>query len=579
MTRLVILASLFFISAGVMAAPKPPPWPLQNYQIINSNTNGWSEQFFAYKDKEVVSIEAGSESVKIVPVSGLQIVPEKMKLFHMVDVNVLVFWTNKQKKLEMIILDKSNKLILKDLIKFNDTVSDLDLRFGQGRRPAFLFLKRSKEENKVSIWFDEREQIVFLQDTPVIAFNLFWTELSAYILTREGTKPIIKFWQKGIVSNIDFGFIPVFAEFAQIGGKLTLFAVDSKSTLWKFNINQKTITREKIIQNSELAFVKDMFFVRTNEGYELAMVSPFRRKLLTLHFQDSRFSKLSGNLETFLLIDENNVLPGSIRGNFFWIESNSTLSAYLLSKNIDFNPVSDLNWTVSFTQGFPELTFSWKSFPQNKKFNYRYIVDNNPLSPPLPEYRLENKSLKVNLSSDGNYYLHIQAQEEESKWDSPVYHIPVFWKYKPETPEIYLKNEVSPFVVSGQNITFVINNLKPMLYFAEVNSIPVYDPLKQVNSESGEVIISQILKPGRYYVHIRCKDPRTNEFSQTLHYLFFYESYVTEYTVGTTEYNRDIARLNSLVERYKNAQSSREKEEILIELDKLKKEMEADLSK
>jgi hypothetical protein len=70
--------------------------------------------------------------------------------------------------------------------------------------------------------------------------------------------------------------------------------------------------------------------------------------------------------------------------------------------------------------------------------------------------------------------------------------LPIFWKYR-LCPK-YLVNEISPYVVTGNNVGFLINNIEPYEYCAEINNMRfmIRYPYK---SGTGETQITQQLKP------------------------------------------------------------------------------------
>jgi hypothetical protein len=576
LTGIIVLHSTVFPLA---TAEMEVLWPLHKVNVIKSESSGWNDKFYIYSESRLSAYHIQGKKTIVKELQTLSIIPQLARHFPLVDVEAIVVWSNVLKKMEILIFDKNDKLLSKETLNLADQVDDLKIRFGQGRRPALLFIKNNKDEHKASLWFDAREQVIFLQGAQIIADTLDWVKLSAYIVTREGSKPVIKLWKKGLVSVFELPFLPIYARFVDINDRVYLLAIDGKSALWSIYVENLHVIVNKILVMKELPFVKQIDVLSINNNPALVMHSPLNKKMFVLKSVNFNVNNAALNVETYFLADSDSVIPGKISGKLAWLESNLAQYTYLVNTENKYLPIVDLSWKVQTKDGYPEIFFTWGSQPPNKKFEYRYIIDNSPDSLPLPEYRVNENKLGMKLVSQGDYFLHIQARDPADGSESVVYHFPVFWKYRPAQPNISLINEVTPYVVTGNNVIFMINNIEPLEYFAEINNIPVYDPEKQINTGSGEVQINQQLKSGRYYLHIRSRDPKTDNYSSTLHYLFFYQTYVMEFTVGATEYNRDTGKLNSLINQYKNAQSIDEKEKILKELELFKKNIEDEIKK
>ena len=56
------------------------------------------------------------------------------------------------------------------------------------------------------------------------------------------------------------------------------------------------------------------------------------------------------------------------------------------TRDVNFSLI-DFQWTLDETAGYPELLFTWKQSPTSAKYKYRYILDQQPDSRPLPEYK------------------------------------------------------------------------------------------------------------------------------------------------------------------------------------------------
>jgi len=554
-------------------------WPLNNVKIIASEDYAWSEKFFVFAGNRLYSYSVNEEKTALRGFHDMAIKPEFARFFPMYDVDVVVVWNNTLGKLEILIFDKGGRFLQSEQVKLDDEVDDLQVRFGQGRRPALLLVKNRKDEYKVSLWFDDREQIIFIQSSPILASALDWSKLSALVVTREGSRPMVKVWKKGLVSSYELPFFPVFSKFADLDDRVYLLAIDPRSTLWSISVEDGRVNAVKALYLKDLAYIKQIRTVLSGEKASLVMNSSLNKKVYVSGAFNFTNNNNPAGILAYPMLDSDTVFPGMVSNKLRWLETNSSGHTYLVDPEAKTLPFMDLTWKIETRGGFPEAFFSWGSRPANRQFEYRYMLDDKPDSQPLPEYRVRENRLNVKLSAEGDYYLHIQARDPLDGTESVVYHFPVFWKYRPPIPDIYLLNEITPYVVTGKSLVFVISNLQPLEYFAEVNTIPVYDPVRPINVGSGEVQVNQEFKPGRYYLHLRSKDPKTNSYGPTLHYLFFYQTYVAEFSIGGSEYNKDIGKLNSLINQYQNAQSIQEKDRILQELEMFRKSLEEEIAK
>lgn len=574
---LVILIYVFFSSEMVKGISGAQGWPLYDTKIIKSGIFCWEDTFYGYKGGDVFSYTTDSGKITEKKIYSLTVNPDHVKMFPFGDALIITAWNNQKRKLEYAVFDKSYGVVEKDMIALDDATDDLDIRFGQGRRPAFLFVKNSGNQKRVSIWFDERQQTIFLESAPFIASFLDWSTLSAYVLARSAMKSYIRLWQKGLVESYEIPFLPLVARFILINNQITMLAIDIRGNLWQVYIAQNKAIASKLSSLPALVYVKQLDLYIKENSMTLFMPTPDRKKIYIYKSSDIRRPD-GGIIEERPMIDANDVVPGQIANQNVWLESSAAKQVYLNRENENMPTLNNFDWIVNMKNGYPEVLFTWKSFPQKKNFQYRYIIDGKENSPPLPEYRLNENRLTARLPSDGNFYLHIQSMDVVAGQESVIYHIPVFLKFSLKTPEISMLDEISPNVVSGNGVHFSVNNIAPLEYYAEITNTPEYEPREKVYPMAGEIQINMNLKPGRYYIHIRSKDIKTGGYSPTLHYLFFCQFYTTEFSLGASDFNKDIGRLKILIKQYNDAKSLDEKDKILKELEYLKNSLEQEIS-
>ncbi len=521
-------------------------------QIARTTWNGWENKFYSCDSNGQIwvnNVSGEGTDVQKTKVFKLSFTPEQFKHFPLQDVNILAGWSNEKKIFYAIILDENDDVIQKEKLKIPDYIDDVEVRIGQGRRLALLFSGKEKDKYFIKLWFDERFQNIMIQNQKPDASFLHWAQLSIHYLYKEDVNTYWTVWNKGRFHSYELPFPVTTVQFIQWRNNVYLIAKDTSYALWRIGIKGDKLERVKLYQNDSFEYVYDVLPMIDGNTLNLLLSSSLEKVLYRLIISDFDSRRPGVKLRTTPLISESYVMPGLVNQHIYWVESDLSKHSYLRSWEADFEPVVNFNWRIVNREGYPDLYLSWQKGSRGD-YEYRYILDKEKDSPPLPDYKqVSNNQVNFKMKDEGKYYLHLQARDVSTGHESPVYHLPVFWQYTPDVPDIALLDEISPRVISGKRLNFIIKNALPLSYYAEINKIPVYEPENPLRVLSGRGQISYTFEPGRYYLHIRVKDNRTDQYSQTLHYLFFYETMKLEQSVGLKEYNENLTELRMILEK------------------------------
>lgn len=550
MNRLFKILFLIFILSDYLFG-ESQEWYKE--QVAQTTWNGWEDKFYSCDESGQLWVnKVGGNNVVDVEKSKVfkfPFKPEKIKHYPLKDGNIVAAWSNQKHSFYAVILNKEDEVIQKEKLKLPNFTEDVEVRVGQGRRIAVLFSGQAEGKYFIKLWFDERFQNIMIQNVRPEESFLHWSKLSIHYLFREDIKTYWTVWSKGRFNSYELPFAVTTVQFIQWKDTVYLIAKDTSYTIWKMGIRGDKLERVKLYQNNSFEHAFKVQPLIEGNNLNIFLCSSLEMVLYRLIVTDFEDRRPSVRLRTKPLISESLALPGYSGNEIYWVESDSSEHSYVRRWDEEFEPIVKFNWRVVNRDGYPDLYLSWERGTKGN-YEYRYILNKEKNSLPLPDYgRPPNDEVNYKMKDDGEYYFHLQAREIGSGWESPVYHLPVFWQYTPDMPELLLLNEISPRVVTGRYLDFVIKNAVPLNYYGEINKIPVYDPERSLRVVSGKGRITHDFEVGRYYLHVRVKDKRTNQFSETMHLLFFYETMKLEQSVGLKEYNENLSELRMILDK------------------------------
>ena len=159
---------------------------------------------------------------------------------------------------------------------------------------------------------------------------------------------------------------------------------------------------------------------------------------------------------------------------------------------------------------------------------------------------IPSDTLQFSARKEGAYALHMQVRNVRTGSLSRIYHIPLVWQYQPAEPEVILQNQVSPRMIRPGEADFLLQNLAPGEYLAEVDTNPETVPKRKLDVSGGRFGFKTGKGAGKYYLHIANRDPRSRVLSPVAHFLFFTAPFDVEEDKALAENLRRIDEIKRI---------------------------------
>lgn len=553
---------LFFVFAAVLAGaglfaqglqePREPQEAkgakkLYN-QMVDSGFGEWRNHYFTFSAKgKLILHEPGEDGFSKKEVYTFPLEPDHVKHFRMADVGIFAAWSNKSHALVIVVLDQEWKVIRSETHKLSRTVLDVDLRVDLARRLVISLVEAEQRKHYLTLKFDGRTHELTIQENPIQATTLDWPAYSIHYVYKEEIKTYWSIWEKGRFVSYTLPFSLGVAAFIKRKGKIYLLGTDANNHLYIFSITPTGGVKPfRLFTNKRGVPIDEMVTTRIARGLQVFLVSSKMKRLFRFEV-DPAF--LAGEVvpDQRKLLAEGSVSIGDLKGQAVWVEMNALGNSYMRYWKDSFAPVLGFDWKINVQGGVTTIYLSWEN-SKDASYEYRYMFDQNHSSKPLPDYNdIPRRSATFTLRQEGDYVFHLQGRDKKTLRESPVYHLPVFYQFTPDAPEVELLNEISPRVITGNRLEFLIQNYGPYTYYAEIDKIPVKDPAKKLQNRGGYGRLRHRFEAGRYYLHLRCRDERTGNFSPTVHHLFFHETMAMEQAAGIQEYNKNMSELREVL--------------------------------
>jgi len=554
---------------------EPEPWPLAHGDIVKTAYGGWSEGFYSLdQGRDLYRITPLTDGYQAARIYRFSFPAEHSRHVVFSGSDVILAWSNRKNLFELVVFDQDRKVKYRERVKTEYQISDATIRFDRGIKPVILWTISNKEgQNGVVVWYDDRSQVLLEKDNPVLDTYLDWQRQSIHIVSADDVKTNWYVWESGLLKKYPLPFTPVNVKLFYRNNSVYLLAMDSRHNLYLLSRGLRTLGSRRLIQSDLFGKVRKIVPMEVDGRAVLFCEIPNSGEILILQASDLLNGANQRDIREYKRIARGKTFPGTVDGKIVWLESIEGGPSYYSMVSDQKNPLINFTWNIEASGDVLGVVMRWQNRPPGARYEYRYIFDEKPESLPLPEFRQKGNTLRITGAEEGNYYLHIQAREIGKEGLSPVYHIPVFWKFVPSVPEIEVVGRISANVITGNELEFVIKNLEEGQYYARVDQIPEYDPVEALNHNNGRASFKVNFKPGQYFLHLRVRDPKTGQISPTLHYRFFYQTQIIEQTVGVGDYNNDFARMRELV--YKLEQATNEEEILRLkeELRKLEEEL------
>ena len=304
------------------------------------------------------------------------------------------------------------------------------------------------------------------------------------------------------------------------------------------------------------------------------------KEVFMLTLQDFIGNRLQGKLKRRKVFWANKIHPIVIKSKLFLLLETELGHLYLEKWKSKKPFIYSIDWRVDTASSPTRLIINWLLENKGRNVAYSYMLDKRKDSEPIPEFKmLSGEQVTYQNPKDGFYSFHLHMKDAANNQELALYHIPIYWQYRPEAPQVGLVKELGPNLIKPtKKVKFFVKNERPLTYYAEINSIPKYDPKKKAKLKKEIFQVKKRkkkLKPGRYYLHVRACDKRSGQFSSTTHHLFFVHPYNPAQDDSLKESNKKIGELEFILKKIReNRDNPEEQKKWIQKLKDLQKQIE-----
>ena len=545
------------LTAATGVAETRSSWPISNLRLIHTQWSSWIQRFFALDaQNNLIYIRIKDGENEQMPVFQYARTPDLTKHFPLDDGDLIITIYNKEKLIHFLAFDFSANVRYTNEFPLQYNVYDVDARVDpQSGSPVCLFHAYDKQHYAIKYWADGKTQDIMMSTEPIEMMLFHWTDSTIHYVSSSESKLSWTAWKNGEYKTIPLPFSIKSARFFQYRNVTFLVGLDLQSGLWAFDLTQGKLRKTLLAQSAKIAFSDSVIALMHNKQLNLVMTSKRTSRAHRLVYDDFPHPRKKPELEERSLFWHGNLYPIIDSHNHlnFLLETNIQ-HIFLESWSAPTTIISDIDWRLDVKRNPPMMIINWAT-PKGAQYAYRYVFNKEPNSEPLSEEKLiKSNSLQFSAREDGTYVLHLQIRNLRTGSYSRVYHIPIVWRYTPFEPDIELQNTVSPRMIQGSRATFLIRNFQAGQYYAEISTKKDTVPKKIMNSTSGRFDFTLARNPGRYYLHIAHRDPRSLILSPVAHYLFFVSPFDIEKDPEMAENNRRIEEIKRIERKIEEAQ-------------------------
>ncbi|GEM_PF-6692080 len=495
-----------------------------------------------------------------------------IKYFPMAEGYNMIARTGKNKReMLLIVLDPTGRLFLRKNISADYDILDFDLRFDKGMKLVGLLYGKKDKDYSLFLLTGSREEEIVKSEKPVSAYFLHWQKKLVHFVTTgdNGTEWIV--WKKGKYESSRHNRILRGTQFFSWKGDVFLAGVEGNGTLVSLlNTGNRELKVERLGINPYYSHAREIFPKANGENLTLYITAVGVDKIYRITFSNFKKGYTEGPVEErSFFTGVQKMIPLYVNGQSHILFETRNRQVYVEPFVPDLLSLTSVNWNV--TRGDkPMLDIFWDA--PGKDIAVAYLLDHKTEGKPLEEYRIsEEKRIHMANLEDGHYTLHLKLKDNATGKISPLYHVPVFWKYKPPQPSVLLLHTVAERMIAEGGLSFEILNYEESDYLYEINQIPEYNvPGRPLQRTGAEATVVDGLKPGRYYLHLRSRDRHSGVDSDVLHYLFFVYPYNPEADPLFSDIQKSQGEKQFILNKIKQSKTKEERKEWLEKLKKLK---------
>ncbi len=546
--------------------------PMRDVELIDTHTKIWLEKTIVLKKKTVLlSVKEKNKKYTSKEIYRFRKPPDIIKHFALADGDLVVVSFHDQREIVFIVFNSTGDIIYekKDFLKFE--ISDLDVRVDSDGNPVALIYSIRNFNHVVSIWKLNQNQDILNSEFPIDRIFLQWSEKKVHLLYRSAGSIYWNVWRDGKYQRYNLPFFVKRPQFIQMNKNMYLMAFDVYGNLYKFFIAGKNVQAQKVMYSKEFLYADDIIPVRYEKKIIVFIPSRKLSSVFRIDFDDFSAQVPKIEFQSRRMMTGFYFVPLLRKDGLFFNVLSDINFLYTESWDLSQPYLSAFDWLIRMTGNSPELVMRWESSSPN--FGYRYLLTGNKYADPLDDIKkIPGNEFKKDNLKGGMYYFIVQAVDGNQR--SWVYRIPIYWKYSPAEPYIFLLNEISPRTIKSGNMEFFINNLDNVNYYASISSAPKENPSAIIEHEKGKITIPANLKAGRYFLHIRSRDPKSGLFSSTNHYQFFIYPYNPEQDETLKDNAEKMGKLQFILQKIRESRKNPEElKKWMAELKKLEKSM------
>ncbi|MCB1201946.1 MAG: hypothetical protein KDK41_14955 [Leptospiraceae bacterium] len=568
---LIIITLLF--GSGTAYADPGDVFPTYLHQPIDTQWYTYNRVYFGI-DKELNLFKASpaksGSRVTHTDIARLPDKPDLIRHFPMRSGDMVLASFHNQKRVLMMTFDFDGRMAFRNDYKFPYRVLDMDARIGSDGSPEALFLVKEKSNYQIISWINGNYSAIFVSSEPVISFFLQSSLNKIHILKKTGAT--FSWLMKDEKEIVELQLPDYFSQgrFFAWKGSVFLMALTAEGSLRLFKTNGRTISALTIFSDVRLVNSDAVIPLILQDNFYFLFPSAKLAAIYKLRIFDLENGRADSKLEVRKIAFKGKIHPFISEANVLQLLiENEAGHLNFESWQPDSPVLSAFSFTVTDTSN-PGLFVNWQS---NGTFQYRYALNREANIPLLAiDNLLSINSLRYENLKDGKYFLHIQPIDLQGK-EGQIYHVPLAWQYLPSEPKIEILNQIATDLVSAGNLKFVINNYYPAEYFAEIDTFPVSDPVTPlaITGQTGE--ISARIPAGRYYLHVRARDPGSGNFGQTCHKLLYIDSKDIDLEKSLAESNKIMSDAEYYLRKVKeNQYNPTEQRKWIQKLEQLREE-------
>lgn len=532
-------------------------WPISKLRLVRTQWHSWITRFFAMDDENNLIygrvVDQGNTLQKILKFRRN---PDLVKHFPMQDGDLVVSVYNPEKIMQFVAMDFTGAIRYSNEFALGYNVYDVDARVNiTYGNPSCLFYAYDKKNYAIKYWSEQRTQDIMVSREPIELMFLQWADGGVHYVSSAPSGLTWTFWKNGDYRSYPIPFAIKHARYYNFRNTMHLIGIDLEGGLWQFDVSAGELRKNLLERDPRLAFVERVIPLTFNKELNIIMTGDHISSAYRLVYDDFPRPRKKPRLEERKLFWQGKLYPLIDNTNQlnFLLETDIR-HIFLETWSAPTAIITDIDWRLDVKRNPPVMVVNWAT-PKGSEYAYRYLLNQDPDAEPLNEAKLiPSNTLQFSARKEGAYILHMQVRNVRTGSYSRIYHIPLVWQYQPAEPEVLLQDQVAPRMVRPGRADFLINNLSPGEYLAEVDTKPDTVPKTKVKAASGRIAFKTGKGAGRYYLHIANRDPRSRVLSTVGHYLFFVSPFDVDEDPTLAETYRRIEEIKRIRRKIDAAQ-------------------------